>query len=510
MGGTTGLARNLISGNTANGVEIDGPAKTATTVQDNFIGTDVTGAKPLGNGGNGVLLEGASSATIGGGAAADSNVISGNGQCGVSISGGNGAAAAKNAVLGNYIGTSADGNSAVGNGVDGISVNDAGGEASGNVIGGTTTGSRNLISGNTVAGISLSGSGVSNTKIEGNYIGLNAAGATAVANGDGIDVTGAAGTVIGGTAAAARNVVSGNRGAGIRLDGVTAGLIEGNYLGTNAGGSAAVLNAYGVSIKASAGKALDNVIGGTAKGAGNLISGNQTAGILLDGSGVSGTEIQGNTIGANAAGSAAAAGFSPAGVGIEVEDAAGTVIGGTETAAQNVVSANGGDGIDVEGLATGTIVEGNAIGASAKGAKALGNGGSGIDLTASGNTVGGLAAGAGNVIAFNVRDGVDVSGASGDSVRGNSIFRNAGMGINLFLNLANQGNNGLAAPILTSAVLSGKTLTVQGTYKANAAVTLDLYANQAPGNNGFGQGQTFAGTVTVTAARERRLYGQAL
>ena len=304
--------------------------------------------------------------------------------------------------------------------------------------------------------------------------------------------------MIGGTAAAARNVVSGNRGRhpSRRRDG---GPDRGQLPWYEPGGSAAALNAYGVSIKASAGKALDNVIGGTAKGAGNLISGNQTAGILLDGSGVSGTEIQGNTIGANAAGSAAAAGFSPAGVGIEVEDAAGTVIGGTETAAKNVVSANGGDGIDVEGLATGTIVEGNAIGASAKGAKALGNGGSGIDLTASGNTVGGLAAGAGNVIAFNVRDGVDVSGASGDSVRGNSIFRNAGMGINLFLNLANQGNNGLAAPILTSAVRSGKTLTVQGTYKANAAVTLDLYANQAPGNNGFGQGQTFAGTVTVMA-----------
>jgi hypothetical protein len=52
---------------------------------------------------------------------------------------------------------------------------------------------------------------------------------------------------------------------------------------------------------------------------------------------------------------------------------------------------------------------------------------------------------------------------------------------------------------LTSAVLSGKTLTVQGTYTANAAVTLDLYANQAPSNNGFGQGQTFVGTVKVTA-----------
>ncbi|HEV8062133.1 MAG TPA: Ig-like domain repeat protein, partial [Gemmataceae bacterium] len=88
IGGTTAAARNVISGNTGDGVDITGNVTTGNFVEGNYIGTDGTGTNALGNMGNGVNIQvGASNNTIGGGAVGAGNVISGNVGAGVLVNG---------------------------------------------------------------------------------------------------------------------------------------------------------------------------------------------------------------------------------------------------------------------------------------------------------------------------------------------------------------------------------------------------------------------------------------
>jgi hypothetical protein len=150
-------------------------------------------------------------------------------------------------------------------------------------------------------GLSL---GTSNCVIAGNYLGTNAAGTADLGNGyQGVALeTDAANNIIGGTTAADRNVISGNDLAGVAVAhiGATGNTITGNYIGTNAAGTAAIANTFdGVFIRSNAS---GNTVGGTASGSGNLISGNTRSGVALD---AAGNTVIGNVIGLNAAGTAA-------------------------------------------------------------------------------------------------------------------------------------------------------------------------------------------------------------
>ena len=153
--------------------------------------------------------------------------------------------------------------------------------ASSNAVGGSTAGAGNVIAGNAGFGILVQSGG---NVVQGNVIGLDAAGNLARPNGqDGIRVNSSAGTLIGGVVPATRNIISGNAAAGITLFGAatTNTLIQGNYIGTRADGAAAVGNARaGISLESGAD---GNTIGGTAAGAGNVVSGNTNAGIQLVG-----------------------------------------------------------------------------------------------------------------------------------------------------------------------------------------------------------------------------------
>ena len=134
-------------------------------------------------------------------------------------------------------------------------------------------------------------------------IGTNAPGTAAPGNARmGIEINGAAsgptfgvgGNVIGGTTPAARNVISGNGILGVVVIGSNGNTIEGNRIGTNAAGTAALPNSeHGLEILG----AKSNVIGGTAPGAGNLISGNGEHGVLVEDdfnfTSTAGTVIQG-------------------------------------------------------------------------------------------------------------------------------------------------------------------------------------------------------------------------
>src|SRR5262249_20211874 len=159
---------------------------------------------------------------------------------------------------------------------------------SNNTVGGTTAAARNILSGNNRAGIFVSGS--SPTFIQGNYIGTTASGLAALRNASfGVLGGDTRNTPIGGTTARARNVHVG----AIELEGnLTNGVtIQGNYVGTDATGTAALDTVLEAGVYVTNGVA-NTLIGGTATGAGNLISGNDF-GILVDSTG-SGTLIQGN------------------------------------------------------------------------------------------------------------------------------------------------------------------------------------------------------------------------
>ena len=225
IGGAVAGARNIISGNSGDGVQITDAGSNNNRVYGNSIGTNAAGTAAIGNGINGVLLyAGASNnfiGTDGNGQSDDAfegNVISGNAY-GVFLQ----SSANNNVIAGNLIGTNAAGTAKLGNTIDGVQVFDgtvAGTRIGTNADGTSDTLERNVISGNTNVGVHIVG-GTSMT-VAGNYIGTNAAGTGAIANGSGIRLEGGAtNNIIGGSLAdtnpAIGNLVAFN-GKGIYLD----------------------------------------------------------------------------------------------------------------------------------------------------------------------------------------------------------------------------------------------------------------------------------------------------
>ena len=328
----SGSSGSTIEGLVVNGFGGDGIdiASTNDSVIGCYIGTNAAGTAAVANEyGIGVN---ASGATIGGTTTGDANIIAGNDRYGVDIE------ASSCLVVGNDIGTNAAGTAAVAN-YGGIAVS-----APGATIGGTITSAGNIISGNSDAGVAIV---ASSCLVEGNFIGTNAAGTGAVANYQGILVV-VSGATIGGATPGAGNVISGNLTIGVFVD--ASCLLEGNDIGTNAAGTAAVANYEGIDVDVSGSGA---TIGGTTAGAGNVISGNTLIGVEID---ASPFLVEGNDIGTNAAGSAVANA-----VGITVSTP-GATIGGTASGAGNTISDNSQVGIEVESGAAVTITNDSITG----------------------------------------------------------------------------------------------------------------------------------------------------
>src|SRR5439155_26762615 len=113
--------------------------------------------------------------------------------------------------------------------------------------------------------------------VQGNYIGVDATGSTALGNGDaGVAITNTANNTVGGTTPPARNVISGNQQAGVAISqaGATGNVVQGNYIGTDASGMSPLGNGTGVEIS----DAPSNLVGGVAPGAGNVIAANGLGG----------------------------------------------------------------------------------------------------------------------------------------------------------------------------------------------------------------------------------------
>jgi uncharacterized repeat protein (TIGR01451 family) len=559
IGGTSPADRNVVSGNTTGGIVISSAAATNNQVVGNVVGTDVTGAAAIPNTGAGILINnGATGNTIGGTAAGARNLISGNTAAnGVRI---DGTGSINNAVQGNYIGVNAAGIAALPNST-GVSI-----VIGPNTIGGTAAGAGNLIAGNSFNGIVVTGTAATGVLVQQNVIGLNASG-NALTNGTGVQVGGpgntigggagnvisgnvtgilvdgtsadgntiagntigtdATGTIgrpngrgivvqngadnntIGGTTAAARNLISGNAIEGILISGSTASTttVQGNYIGTNAAGTAAVPNAFhGVALSAGT---HDNVIGGTAAGAGNVISGNGGNGIGLF-AGSTQNRIQGNLIGTNATGNGAVPNQLD---GVGFVDAPNNTLGGVAAGARNLISGNGRIGVGIfEAGATGNVVEGNFIGTDITGTSGLPNASNGVGIgtnNPANNRIGGTSAGEANVIAFNLGDGIESFSGTGNRLAGNSIFSNSGLGIDLQpdgvtsndAGDADTGANNLQNfPVLTAAASSGGATTVDGSLNSAPSTTfrIEFFSSAACDAAGNGEGRTLVGFTNVT------------
>jgi parallel beta-helix repeat protein len=336
---TIGLpgAGNLISGNGYAGVQLFS-AGTGNIIQGNEIGTNLNGGggslPALFANAAGVIVFNTANSTIGGGNTVAGNLISNNATNGIDLFGATGCLVESNA-----IGTIAGGSAALANANAGVLIQDENGFASlNNTIG--AAGAGNLISGNTNFGVAIVNALSTGNLIQGNAIGTNAAGASAVPNGNSgilFQNTGA-NTIGSATGGAAGNLISGNSQDGIVFFTATGALVEGNNIGAN------------------------KTLGA------KLANGQQ--GILLTNGSIN------NTIG-------------------------GPVTAGPSSPAANFISGNGGNGVFL-GAATSNLVIGNVIGGSVySGASVnLGNTGSAVALGANSNfnTVGGNAAGANRII----------------------------------------------------------------------------------------------------------------
>ena len=362
-----------------------------------------------------------------------------------------------------------------------------------------------VINGVNNTGISITGAGATGNLVTGCFLGTNASGTSAVPNGSGMVITqGASNNMIGGTSPPARNLISGNTGNGIIIQqfGTNNNIVQGNFIGTDVTGTIALSNAFsGILI---GGTANGNLVGGTGPGARNLISGNGGNGLSVIDPDSTGNQVQGNFIGTDVTGNVA---LANAGAGVNFRGAPNNIIGGTSSGAGNLISGNGGSAIVINNSsATGNLVQGNMIGTDSSGNAGLGNA-NGIEIRdSSNNTVGGTIQGAGNIIAFNRGAGIMVVSATGNGIRQNSIFSNGGLGIDLDQNGVTPNdpcdgdtgaNNLQNFPVLNS--LSGGT-TIAGTLNStpNTTFTIEFFSNAVGDPSGFGEGQTFIGSTTVT------------
>jgi CSLREA domain-containing protein len=407
-GGTSSLnqiKRNLMSGNTGAGVSIN-TASSSNVVQSNTIGTNLAETASIANSIGVAIANNAKSNKI------LENLISGNSVYGINIVGNS----TKNTVMTNKIGTNSNGTARIPNG-NGVYIESAGikNEIIENLISGNTSGGvvlfgtahKNILSKNKI-GTNLAGTGslhnavgirlegeVSENQIEENTISGNSLiGVTILENSDGnLFFKNQIGTNIAGDAAIPNqqigvriagfatsnklkfNTISGNVQVGVLLTELSTGTImQGNKIGTNKLGDAAIPNEDGINITRSNNIA-DSSINGITE---NLISGNSTNGIFINGF-RSENEITNNKIGTDEIGNTAI----PNKFGIRIE---GDII--NTQILRNTISGNYLVGVYINENAGGTTISSNKIGTNPAGTAKIQMPGA-TDVSAFGIRIGG-------------------------------------------------------------------------------------------------------------------------
>jgi len=372
--------RGLAVGGFKHGLVLYGVGAVNNTVADCFIGLAPDDA-PAPNETGVIMVEGARGNTISG------CVISGNKSVGIYVAD---RESRSNVLRGNRIGTDAAGQRRRPNSI-GVML----ARVPQTVI------QSNLISGNDDIGVLLVGKWTERNVIVGNLIGTDITGTKLLYNDKGIVIKSLANTnLVGGPMPAERNVISGNLEIGIYIEAADGNRVLGNFIGTDITGTKTVqegelLQGNGIEFNT---VAKNNVLGGTAPGERNVISGHKVYGVVYYGHCASNSTV-GNFIGTDVTGTRAL----PNATGICVDCASHH-----NDIAQNVISGNLSYGLFFVTRGTeGNTLRGNLIGTDATGLKALPNDiGMVISTGASRNTVGGVTAADRNVISGNRQTGV--------------------------------------------------------------------------------------------------------
>lgn len=459
--GGSGLESNVISGNSVNGIFIEGTLSTDNIISGNIIGAGLglvtpnangvgikiaggasnnyigevgfgLGNKILGNNDAGIVIDASSSNyfynnriglqfsnthglvlqnnaqnNIIGGSVAQRNIISGNDSIGIAVIN-----SENNQILGNFIGLSEPGNTAVPN-LIGIYFSGATFNTIGNNL------NRNIISCNSVAGIIFDQASDNNT-VKNNYIGTDTTGNNYFAgapNGIGIVIKYSSSNLIGGNRTIdEHNVICNNTNQGIYLEGASSNEIYGNHIGIGSVGNIFIANGQeGILLRLGSNL---NQIGDTGTGLMNSISGN-SKGVFIKNS--DDNIIQSNYIGTDLNGSTSLVGSQNQSIGIHLDSAsAGNVI-----SELNVISGNLDKGIFINSAGTNNnSVLGNYIGVDITGNTILTNQiGISISNGASLNNIGGGLVTDRNIISGNVGSQIVCSGAgtNDNSILGNYI-----------------------------------------------------------------------------------------
>ncbi len=310
-------------------------------------------------------------------------------------------------------------------------------------------------------------------------------------------------------------VLNGFKGRAISLGVNGNNVIAGNYVGTNANGTADFPstnnNSVGIYVTSA-----NNIIGGTTAADRNVISGNHAPsggrGVWLDTATATGNKLIGNYFGTDVTGMT----YIPNNRdNISLEDCSSNIIGGATAAERNVI-ANGFYGIVIVGSSHHNRVLGNYIGTNVTGVTPLENAtGISIDQNANNNTIGGTNAGEGNVIAHNIL-GIWIGPQNtNNAILGNSIYSSymTYLGMDLYSGAygvtPNDNNSGDADtgannlqnfPVLTSVTASAGTTTVDGTLDSafSTQFRIEFFSNETCHPSGFGEGQKFLGFTNAT------------
>lgn len=400
IGGNTTLHKNIISGNSYAGVAIHSNRSHNNVIKGNYIGINANGntrADTLPNY-YGIAINDSYSNIIGGSAATERNIISGNLDGGISMLG---ASSKQNSIKGNYIGTNVGGTDSIPN-ANGILLSGA----AENTIGGSNAGEGNVISGNSLGGIVFAYSGARLNSVKGNFIGTNYLGTQPLSNHTGIYIkSNANNNTIGGTTATERNIISGNIEMGLIVEAADSNIIIGNYIGPDVTGMLAFKYSNDTLVQANGlmfnTNSKYNIAGGYTPGERNVISGNRVYGHDIYGNSSYNLTI-GNYIGVDATGNNSL----PNATGICVD-------GGSNhnPFINNVLSGNLAYGMFI--VTTGSDyneLKGNKIGTNASGTAAVPNQ---IGLIFGGgtkyNTIGGTAASDRNIISGNLFSGIEMA-----------------------------------------------------------------------------------------------------
>jgi hypothetical protein len=473
-------ARNTISANTGDGIEILGDATDATMISSNYIGLLPIGFADAGNARSGVYADASDQIVL------QSNVVSGNNGNGIELQ--NGVSASS--INGNFIGSDSAGLDAIGNGAAGIAITGGTG-----ITVGTT--SANIIVANGASGVLLSGAATTNVTVANNDIGFNASMNLGNA-GSGVLINNSANNNT-----VRNNRILANAVAGIDLNNADNNFVHGNFIGAI---SPARISGNPRGIRVFSGSA-DNVIGGpNASVDRNLIVAGTIYGVGIFNTGSDSNTLQNNYIGEFPTGEAA--GFQGPGVWIQEGANANQLV-------SNVIAQNGQDasspGVRLRAPANATLLLKNIIARNfADGVE--------IDGGSLDNRIGGAAVGDGNLITGNAAHGIDVVNGSGNFIRANTLLSNALMAINLGTAGVNSndpldadtGPNQLQNyPLLSNAVSEAGSTSVQFNLNSAATTNYETEFFYSPGNcapGGGGQGQSL-GLILAGQSNAQGFFG---